>query len=68
VVQDTGFSEFIPCGDGLMAFASLEEAAAGLRRVEAEYPRHQAMARRIAEEHFDSDRVLGEMLATAGLD
>ena len=68
VVQDTGFAELIPSGEGLVAFSSLEEAAEGLRRVEADYERHQAMARRIADEHFSSDRVLHDMLITAGAD
>jgi hypothetical protein len=67
VVQDTGFSELVPCGEGLLAFATLDEAAEGLLRVEADYPRHQAAARRIAEEHFASDRVLGDLLANVGL-
>lgn len=67
VVQDTGFSEIIPCGEGVLAFSDIEEAAEAIRRVEADYPRHQAAARRIAEEHFDSDRVLGDLLARIGL-
>jgi len=67
VVQDTGFSELIPCGDGLLAFSSLEEAAENLRRVEADYPHHQAAAREVACRYFGSDAVLGDMLARVGL-
>ncbi len=32
VVQETGWSEFIPAGDGLLAFSTLEEAADAHRR------------------------------------
>ena len=58
VVQDTG-SEVIPCGEGVLAFSTLDEAADALCRAEADYPRHQAAARRIAQDHFSSERVLG---------
>jgi len=67
VVQDTGFSEVLPCGEGLLAFNSLEQAAECLRHVEDDYPRHQRAARRIAREYFDSDLVLGELLQRIGL-
>jgi hypothetical protein len=67
VIQDTGYSRIVPCGDGLIAFSSLEEAAAALERVEADYPRHQRAARSLAEAHFDSDRVLAELLEGIGV-
>lgn len=67
VVQDTGFSEFIPTGEGLFAFGNLEEAADGIAAVEADYPRHQQAARDIAQEYFGSDRVLGDLLKRIGL-
>jgi hypothetical protein len=38
-----------------------------LDRVEADYDRHARAARRLAEEHFDSDRVLGAILGAAGI-
>lgn len=67
VIQDTGYSRIVPCGEGLIAFSSLEEAAAGIERVEADYARHQRAARTLAEAHFDSDRVLAELLDDAGV-
>jgi hypothetical protein len=68
VVQDTGFSEIIPCGEGVLAFNNLEEAVEAIRRVESDYTRHQAAARRIAEQYFASDVVLGDMLSRIGLE
>lgn len=67
VIQDTGYSRYVPCGEGLLAFSSLEEAASGIERVEADYPRHQRAARALAEAHFDSGRVLAEILERVGL-
>ena len=48
VVQDTGFSELIPTGLGLLAFSTPEEAVSGIATVEADYPAHQAAARELA--------------------
>jgi hypothetical protein len=61
LVQETGFT--VPAGEGLVAFASLGEAAAGARRILAAYETHAAAARWLAQEHFDSDKVLGRLLA-----
>lgn len=65
VVQDTGFSAILPTGAGLLAFNTGQEAAAAIEAVEAEPVHHAAAARALAEEHFDSDRVLTELLAHA---
>ena len=67
VVQDTGFSEFIPTGRGLFAFSNLEEAVRGIEAVEADYPAHQKAARDLAATHFDSNVVLGDLLKRIGL-
>jgi hypothetical protein len=67
VVQDTGFSEVIPCGSGLFAFSSAQEAIDAVLRVEKDYPRHQAGARRIAEEYFSAEVVIGRLLDDIGL-
>ncbi|WP_418317892.1 glycosyltransferase family protein [Piscinibacter sakaiensis] len=67
VVQDTGFSEIIPCGEGLMTFSSLEEAADAIARVDHDYARHQAAARQMAAKHFSADVVLGDLLRRIGL-
>jgi hypothetical protein len=67
VVQDTGYSELIPTGEGLCTFTDLDEAQAGIVKVEADYARHSSAAREIAREHFGSDRVLGAMFQHIGL-
>ena len=67
VVQDTGFSDFIPSGEGLFAFRTLEEAAAAIERVEADYTGHQRRAREIATAYFDARIVLKDLLQQIGL-
>jgi len=67
IVQATGFAHRLPTGDGLLAFETVQEAVDAVRSVEAEYARHAAAARRIAEDHFDSRRVLESLLERVGL-
>jgi hypothetical protein len=57
VVQDTGGSHGLPGGSGLLRFSTLEEAAAALAEVEADYARHCQAARELAEAHFDARRI-----------
>lgn len=62
VVQDTGFSDLIPTGEGLLAFSDLEQALEAVERVERDYERHGREAKRVAVEYFDSTLVLTELL------
>jgi hypothetical protein len=62
VMQETGFSDVLPTGEGLFAFTTEEEAIAAIREIESDYPRHSAAARAIAEQFFDSDRVLQRLI------
>ncbi len=62
VVQDTGFSDDLPCGEGLMAFRTEDDAAAAIAEVMRDYPRHCRAARCIAEEHLDATRILSRVL------
>jgi hypothetical protein len=67
VVQDTGFSEQLPCGEGLFAFRDAADALGALETIERDYPRQCRAARRIAEEHFAAEKVIGKLLAEAEL-
>jgi hypothetical protein len=60
---DTGFSEVLPVGRGLLAFDSLESAVEGARAIMDDYDDHALRAREIAEEWFDSDLVLSQLVA-----
>jgi hypothetical protein len=65
VVQETGFSKVLPTGDGIVSFRDVNGAVEGIRDVENCYGRHSSAARAIAEEYFDSDRVLGRLIEDA---
>ena len=67
VAQDTGFGRRLATGEGLLAFATPAEAVDALARVDADYARHAAAARRIAADELDSAIVLGALLAHAGV-
>jgi hypothetical protein len=62
VAQDTGFPRHLPTGEGLLAFATAEEAAAAIDEVGADYDRHAGAARALAEDLFDSRAVLTRLL------
>jgi hypothetical protein len=66
--QDTGFTRNYPTGEGLLAFSTLEEAVAGVEEIQSDYARHSVAARSLAEEYFDSDRVLGRLVEKFGGD
>lgn len=67
LVQDTGFSRNLPLGEGLLAFRTFEDAVAGAEAIASDYERHSCAARAIAEQHFDSDKVLGRLLGEVGI-
>ena len=65
LVQDTGWTAHLPSGEGLLAFSTMEEAIAGIERINADYPRHARRAIEIAREHFDAARVLPRLIEEA---
>jgi hypothetical protein len=67
VTQDSGFGKFVPTGEGLFAYSTMDEAVDALAHIDADYPRHAAAARRVAAEHFGAEVVLRRLLADAGL-
>ncbi len=62
VVQDTGFTQWLPTGLGVLAFQTPAAAREAIREVCGDYNRHCKAARDIAEEFFDSRRVLSRLL------
>jgi hypothetical protein len=67
ITQDTGFGNILPTGEGLFAFASMEELLAAFETVNAEYERHAHAAREIAEGYFKAETVLQTMMDEVGL-
>ena len=67
ITQDTGFGRVLPTGVGLHAWRTLDDAAAAVDAVLADPVGQSRAAREIAEECFDSDKVLGRVLDALGL-
>jgi hypothetical protein len=65
IVQDTGFTDFLPCGHGILPYRTPEEALVAVRSVQRDYARHCAAAPAIVEECFDARRVLTHLLERA---
>lgn len=62
VVEDTAFGQSIPVGRGLFSFTNVASAVAALDQVMSDPKRHSRAAREIAESHFDSTRVLTQLI------
>jgi hypothetical protein len=62
IAQETGFSDFSPTGEGLFAFETDEQVLAAIEELRRDYSRHASAARSLAEEQFDSDKVLQALL------
>jgi hypothetical protein len=67
LVQDTGFGDHLPVGEGLLSFRTLDEAVEGAQAIAGHYPRHRAAARRLAEEYFAPEPSLRPVLESAGV-
>jgi hypothetical protein len=66
LAQATGFEWHVPCGRGLIAFGTMEEAVEGVRAINRDYREHCLAARAFAEEHLDHAKVLPRMLDVCG--
>ena len=62
VVQDTGFGDGLPTREGIFPFETMSQAVDGVSAIARDYRGHARAARQIAEEYFDSDRVLSSLL------
>jgi hypothetical protein len=65
VVQNTGLDGWLPLGEGILAFETIEEAADLIRRIASDPGRHGRAAREIAREYFDHRVVLTALLDRA---
>jgi hypothetical protein len=66
LAQDTGFAHTYASGEGLLGFSELDEAIAGVEEICGNHERHAAAARVLAEDCFDSRKVLGRLLDKLG--
>ena len=62
IAQETGFTRWLPTGEGVFAFQTMEDAINAIDSLNCDYRHHARAARRVAEEYFDSDKVLPRLL------
>ena len=62
IAMETGFSDHLPVGEGLLSFSTTDGALAAIDSLNANYEMHRNAARSIAENYFDSDKVLTTLL------
>jgi hypothetical protein len=67
ITQNTGFTKFLPSGEGLFAFTTIEEILTALDRINSDEARHRRAARAIAEEYFKAETVLTKLVQDLGL-
>jgi hypothetical protein len=65
VLQDTGFSDWLPVGEGVLGFTTIDEAAHRLEQVRTEYSRHARAAQGLASGYFGHATVLPRLLGIA---
>ncbi|MEA3189266.1 MAG: hypothetical protein QOD99_3096 [Chthoniobacter sp.] len=63
MMEDTGVSECLPGGAGLLFFRDTEEALAAVSEIDGNYACHSRVARELAEHFLDSRKTLSAMLA-----
>jgi hypothetical protein len=64
--QETGFSDWLPVGEGVFAFSVMDDVVEALHCLDLDYERHARAARSLAEDHFQASDVIKTMLSTAG--
>jgi hypothetical protein len=66
IAQDTGWGDWLPTGEGLFCFDSVDEVLAAIEALNSNYSKQRHAARAIAETYFDSDLVLPRLLEAVG--
>jgi hypothetical protein len=67
ITMETGFSKYIPSGEGLFGFSSKDEVWNAIEIIATDYPRQSKRALEIANEYFDAEKVVSRMMSEVGL-
>lgn len=65
LVQETGFSDCLPTGAGVIPFSTLDEALVGIDEINGRYDNHCRAAREVAQTYFDSRKILPRLIEYA---
>ena len=63
LLQETGWSKWLPEGRGLVAFRNPEEAVGRAKEIEGNYPAHAKAAEEIAKDFLASEKTIREALS-----
>jgi hypothetical protein len=63
LLQDTGYADAFPVGEGLLPFRTLHDAAEGAALIARDYASQCRAARTLAETYFGSDGVIGALMS-----
>jgi hypothetical protein len=66
IAQETGFSAFVPSGEGLFGFDTEEDVLMAIEKITGDYERQSQAARTIAQEYFEAGKVLSRLLVAVG--
>jgi hypothetical protein len=62
VVADTGWRDWLPGGEGLFGYTTVDEVVSALEEIRANPERHARAARKLAVEHFEAADVCSAIL------
>ena len=65
LVQETGFSDWLETGSGVISFSTLKEASSGIEEINSRYEFHCKAARALAKEYFDARKMLPQLIEAA---
>ncbi len=67
ITQETGFNKYLPTGKGLFGFRTMEDILSAVDTIESDYEGSCRAAHEIAVEYFSAEKVLGSLMARAGM-
>ena len=65
-MQDTGWTDHLPSGHGLLAFSTIDDVLGGIDNLNHDYAGHSKAAADLARTYFDSGVVLPRLIEQAG--
>lgn len=65
LIEDTGLSDWLPVGNGLITFRDIASAKAAIEEINGDYECHRQAARELAEKYFATEQVLPAFLKAA---
>jgi hypothetical protein len=67
ITQETGFSKYLPTGNGLFEFRTMDDILRAVDAIESDYEGNCRAAREVATEYFAAEKVVGSLMERAGL-